>query len=338
MARADIAFLCEPSLTQALADWHDWLSSERRLSPNTLDAYSRDLAGFLAFLAGHLGGPAGLADLAALKPADFRAWLARRAAPGAGAGGTGLKRTSTGRALSTVRGFFRWLARMGLVDNPAAQAVKSPKLPKAVPKALTAGESDTVLATAAELSDTAWIGHRDVALLTLLYGCGLRLGEALAVTRGQAPTPANGFKTLVVTGKGNKQRLVPVLPAVAAAIGAYLAACPWPGRPGDPLFVGVRGGGLSPRIAQLQMQKLRLLLDLPEAATPHALRHSFATHLLAGGGDLRTIQELLGHASLSTTQRYTDVDSTRLLSVYDSAHPRSGRSADKPAVATTGNG
>lgn len=322
MAHSDIAFTCEPSLAVAIADWRDWLASERRLSPNTLDAYSRDLAGFLSFLAGHLGGPPNLVDLEALKPADFRAWLARRAAADAGIHGTGLKRTSTARALSAVRGFFRWMARTGLIENAAAQTVKAPKPPKAVPKALTVPESDRVLDTAAELSDEDWIGARDVALLTLLYGCGLRLGEALSITRGQAPTPDNGFKTLVVTGKGNKQRMVPVLPVVAEAIGAYLSICPWPIAPKRPLFVGARGGPLSPRIAQRQMQRLRLLLDLPEGATPHALRHSFATHLLAEGGDLRTIQELLGHASLSTTQRYTDVDAARLLTVYDKAHPR----------------
>ena len=303
-----------PDLASAIAEWQAWLRDEKRASPHTCLAYRRDLAHFLGFLAGHRGGAAGLADLQALAAADFRAWLAARAA-------TGLQRTSTARALSTLRGFFRWLKRRGLADNPALACLRTPKLPKAVPKALTAAEAEEVVATVAELSDDDWIGKRDAAVLLLLYGCGLRIGEALGLTRGMAPR--RGQEALVVTGKGNKQRMVPLLPVVTAAIDDYLAACPFAQQKDAPLFLGTRGGPLTARRVQQRMQDLRPLLGLPESATPHALRHSFATHLLAGGGDLRAIQELLGHASLASTQRYTEVDVAGLLNVYDRAQAKS---------------
>jgi integrase/recombinase XerC len=204
--------------------------------------------------------------------------------------------------------------------------VRTPRLPQAVPKALTAAEATEALDAVGELSDEPWIAKRDTAIVALLYGCGLRLGEALSLNRGEAPHVAEGRTgSLTVTGKGRKQRVVPVLPAVSAAIADYLEACPYAGGPDQPLFRGARGGRLNPRIVQGKLQRLRALLGLPESATPHALRHSFATHLLAGGGDLRAIQELLGHASLSTTQRYTDVDAAALLAVYDKAHPRARR-------------
>lgn len=305
-----------PDLTAAIHDWQAWLHNEKRASPHTCLAYRRDLAHFLAFLTGHLGQHAALADLDALRTADFRAWLAARA-------GAGLKRSSSARALSTLRGFFRWLKRRGLADNAALASLRTPKVPKAVPKALTAAEAEEVVATVAEMSDEDWIGKRDGAVLLLLYGCGLRIGEALGLTRAMAPKP--GQESLLVTGKGNKQRMVPLLPVVAAAITDYLAACPFAQANDGPLFLGKRGGPLTSRRVQQRMQDLRGLLGLPESATPHALRHSFATHLLAGGGDLRAIQELLGHASLSSTQRYTEVDVAGLLEVYDRAHPRAGR-------------
>jgi integrase/recombinase XerC len=303
-----------PDLTAAIADWQAWLSDEKRASPHTCLAYRRDLAHFLAFLAGHRGGAVGLADLGALATADFRAWLAARAA-------AGLKRTSTARALSTLRGFFRWLKRRGLADNLALASLRTPKVPKAVPKALSAAEAEEVVTTIAELSDDDWIGKRDTAVMLLLYGCGLRIGEALGLTRGMAPR--RGQEALVVTGKGNKQRMVPLLPVVTAAIADYLAACPFAQQKDAPLFLGKRGGPLTARRVQQRMQDLRSLLGLPESATPHALRHSFATHLLAAGGDLRAIQELLGHASLASTQRYTEVDVAGLLDVYDRAQARS---------------
>jgi integrase/recombinase XerC len=228
-----------------------------------------------------------------------------------------LKASSTGRALSVLRGFYRFLARRKLVENAVVLGMKNPKLPKSVPKALTQAEASDAIDNIGELSDEPWVAKRDAALLTLLYGCGLRLGEALSLTRRDQLAARAG--RLTVTGKGRKQRIVPVLPIVAEALDDYVAACP---HRHDPLFLGVRGGPLNPRIVQNRLQRLRLLLGLPSSATPHALRHSFATHLLAGGGDLRAIQELLGHASLSTTQRYTDVDAAGLMAVYERAHPR----------------
>lgn len=294
-------------------DWQRWLRHERRASPHTLAAYGRDLAAFLDFVSGHLGKAAALADLAQLARADFRAWLAARAA-------AGLHAASTARALAVVRNFFRFLARHGHAGNAALGTVRTPRVPHAVPKALTVGE-------AAEALDAAdaegWGGKRDAAILSLLYGCGLRLGEALALNRGDMPAAGGAdMASLTITGKGRKQRVVPLLPAVAAAIDDYLAACPYGGDAEAPLFRGARGGRLHPRLVQLRLQQLRARLGLPESATPHALRHSFATHLLGAGVDLRSIQELLGHATLSTTQVYTEVDRRHLARQYLKAHPR----------------
>jgi integrase/recombinase XerC len=302
---------CEARLAAIVAAWEDWLAGERRAADHTLGAYRRDLIAFLAFLAEHLGAPPSAAGLEGLGPADFRAWLARRMADG-------YRRTSTARALSVVRNFFRWCERNGLLHNHALGAVRTAKAPRAVPRPLTRGQALAALDTVAELADEPWIGLRDVALLTLLYGCGLRISEALQLNRRDAP----GDGPLTIVGKGGKERVVPVLPVVAQTIAAYLAACPYPQPPEAPLFLGARGGRLQAGVAQKRLRQLRALLDLPETATPHALRHSFATHLLAGSGDLRAIQELLGHASLSTTQRYTEVDPARLLEVYRAAHPR----------------
>jgi integrase/recombinase XerC len=253
-----------------------------------------------------------LAMLGALTPADFRAALASRAA-------AGLKRSSIARFMSVVRGFFRFLDRRDLAHNATIDAVRSPKRAVPVPKALSVADADAALDLAGDLAHTRWQGKRDVAILTLLYGCGLRLGEALSLTRREAPCQAGTF---AVTGKGRKTRMVPVLPAVAAALSDYLADCPHNLAADGPLFVGARGGPLNPRLVQGRMAEIRALLGLPEGATPHALRHSFATHLLAGGADLRAIQELLGHASLSTTQRYTAIDGASLAKTYDAAHPR----------------
>jgi integrase/recombinase XerC len=309
-------FAAAPDLADAIALWQSWLADERRASPHTVAAYGRDLAAFLDFLVDHRGGLPSLAKLGALVASDFRAYLARRTADE-------LMRSSTARALSVLRGFFRFLDRRGLVRNAALAVVRTPKLPRSVPKPLSVGEAESTLAAAADPERQPWIAKRDWALLTLLYGCGLRLSEALGLTRGEAPLAAG---SLTIRGKGGKERVVPVLPAVAEAIAAYLALCPYRLAAHEPLFVGARGGPLHPRLVQGAMQHLRALLGLAETATPHALRHSFATHLLAGGGDLRAIQELLGHASLSTTQRYTAIDAARLISVYDKAHPRAGRS------------
>jgi integrase/recombinase XerC len=302
-------------LAGAIDAWRSWLASERRAAALSLEAYERDLFAFLVFLAEHHGAPPSLKSLQDLTRGDLRAWLAARAA-------RGLKATSTARALSVIRGFFRFLARRGLAENAVATALRNPKLAASVPKALSEAEAMDALAHIGELSAEPWIAKRDAALLTLLYGCGLRLGEALSLTRADVRAARQG--RLTVTGKGRKQRIVPVLAIVAAALDDYLAASPFRH---DPLFLGARGGPLNPRIVQDRLQRLRLLLGLPATATPHALRHSFATHLLAGGGDLRAIQELLGHASLSTTQRYTEVDAAGLLAVYQQAHPRAKKSA-----------
>ncbi|OIR06223.1 tyrosine recombinase XerC [mine drainage metagenome] len=309
--------LADSRLQAALRGWTAWLAAERRASAHTLDGYSRDVAAFIAFLAGHLGEEPGLAHLAALSPADFRAFMARRAHDGLGRG-------SMARLMSSLRSLFRYLDRSGLVHNPALTAVRAPRPPRVLPKALSPDDALATLASAAELQDQPWMAARDLALFTLLYGCGLRLGEALALDRGQT---LHG-EAMVITGKGNKQRLVPLLPVVTLAIDDYLRQCPWPGGPEAPLFVGARGKRLNPGVVQRQMRRLRGLLGLPDSATPHALRHSFATHLLAGGGDLRTIQELLGHASLSTTQRYTAIDAARLNSVYNDTHPRARRRSE----------
>jgi integrase/recombinase XerC len=305
------AFNAAADLRGAIMRWQSWLANERRASLHTVDAYGRDLASFTGFLAEHLGGRPDLAALAALAAADIRAWLARRAREGQA-------RSSTARALSVLRSFLRYCERNGIAKVAALGAVRTPKLPHAVPKPLSVEEAAEVVDSAALLSDTPWLARRDIAILTLLYGCGLRIGEALGLKRHEAPRG----DTLRVTGKGNKERIVPVLPAVREAIAAYLAACPYDPGPGGPLFLGARGGALDPAVVQRQMRRLRAMLGLPETATPHALRHSFATHLLAAGGDLRSIQELLGHASLSTTQRYTEVETEQLLAVYARAHPR----------------
>ncbi len=300
-----------------------WLGriSDRQGSRHTLAAYERDLAGFLAFLAGHLGAPATLDGLGRLERRDFRAWLAARAERGSSA-------ASTARALSAIRGFFRDLARRGRADNAAIGALRSPRIPKPIPKALSAPEAEALIEEAGG-DGAGWIGSRDRAIVTLLYGCGLRIGEALGLTRAHvADWSAAGGGALRVRGKGNKERIVPVLPAVAEAVRDYLALCPFHGGGAAPLFLGARGGKLNPRLVQGMVSRLRLALDLPASATPHALRHSFATHLLAAGGDLRAIQELLGHASLSTTQRYTAVDAATLRSVYNAAHPRARRAAN----------
>jgi integrase/recombinase XerC len=303
-------FVAAEDLRAAIGLWMAWLGGERRASAHTVAAYGRDLAGFLDFLTRHLGEPPGLATIGRLLPADYRAWLAFRSAE--------VERSSIARGLSVVRGFIRFLDRRGLASSPALAVLRAPKLPASVPKPLSVRDAAELIEAPAGMGARAWQASRDIAVFTLLYGCGLRISEALGLTRAEG----HRGEQIVITGKGNKQRLVPVLPAVRQAIADYLAACPYPLPADGPLFVGARGGPLSPRLVQRQMESLRRALGLPETATPHALRHSFATHLLGGGGDLRAIQELLGHASLSTTQRYTSVDTQRLLAVYEAAHPR----------------
>ena len=304
-------FAADDELRAAIGLWVGWLIGERRASPHTIAAYGRDLAAFLDFLREHLGEEPSLAAFGRLATADFRAFLAARAA-------AGIERSSLARGLSVLRGLLRFLERRGLASTGALAALRSPKLPAAVPKPLSIEDATATVEQAASVAADGWQGARDAAILTLLYGCGLRLSEALGLRRGEAPTG----EALRVLGKGRKERLVPVLPAVRQAVLDYLALCPYSLDGEGPLFVGARGGPLNPRLVQRQMAALRGFLALPESATPHALRHSFATHLLAAGGDLRAIQELLGHASLSTTQRYTAIETERLLAVYDAAHPR----------------
>jgi integrase/recombinase XerC len=286
------------------------------MSPKTLEAYQRDVQQFLAFLAEHLGGAPKLPDLAELAPADVRAFMAARRANGIGG-------RSLMRGLAGVRSFARFLERNGKGKVGALMAVRAPKLPKTLPKPLSIASAKRIADVDLRAGEerAPWILARDAAVLGLLYGCGLRIAEGLGLKREDMPAPGQG-DVITVTGKGNKQRMVPLLPQVSQLVADYVALCPYALPPNGPLFVGAKGGPLSPRIVQLVMEQLRGVLGLPDSATPHALRHSFATHLLARGGDLRSIQELLGHASLSTTQIYTAVDTDRLLEVYLSAHPR----------------
>jgi integrase/recombinase XerC len=283
------------------------------MSDKTLEAYRRDVGQFLDFLAGHLGGAPSLKQLAKITPADVRAFMAARRSDGAG------NRTLM-RGLAGARSFARYLERNGKGKVGALAAIRTPKLPRSLPKPLAIADAKRMADAGLRDGEARekWIIARDAAVLGLLYGSGLRIAEALGLKRKNLPTG----DSLTVTGKGNKSRMVPVLPQVAKLIADYVALCPHELPADGPLFIGARGGQLSPRIVQLAMERLRGALGLPDSATPHALRHSFATHLLARGGDLRAIQELLGHASLSTTQIYTAVDSERLLEVYASAHPR----------------
>ena len=298
------------------ARWLVQLSAARRMSPKTCEAYARDLAQFIAFLSGHLGQRVTLAALSRLSAQDVRAYMAARRADG-------IAGRSLARALAGVRSFARFIAREGSGSIGALFAVRSPKIAKTLPKPLSVGAARRVAASEAHGGQERepWIAARDAAVLALLYGSGLRISEALGLKRKEVPAPGAG-DVITVTGKGNKRRMVPVLPQVLELVADYVALCPAELSPDAALFIGLKGGPLSPRIVQLAMARLRGALGLAETATPHALRHSFATHLLARGGDLRAIQELLGHASLSTTQVYTAVDAERLLEVYQTTHPR----------------
>lgn len=298
-------------LAATLPRWQAWLTVERTFSPHTVEAYLRDVGGFLRFLAEHRGHAVRLRDLADAELTEFRAWLARLA-------GAGAMATSRARAVSALRNLYRWLDRSGILHNPKIDVLTAPKRPRSTPKPISVPDAESLLDAAEAFVTEPWIGLRDRALFTLLYGCGLRIAEGLALNRACLPLG----DSLRILGKGRKERVVPVLPAVAEAVDAYAKACPFVGGRDSPLFVGARGGRLDPAVAQKAMRDLRRQLQLPDTATPHALRHSFATHLLAGGGDLRAIQELLGHSSLSTTQRYTEVETEQLLSVYQNAHPR----------------
>ena len=297
--------------------WLAQLSALEGASPATVRAYRRDGSGFLGFLGGHLGGPAGRAVLGRLALADFRAWMAAERA-------RGLSARALARALSAVRSFYRWLESAEGVDCPAIHAVRAPKAPPRLPRPVAEEDARAVLDTVEAAEAEPWIAVRDRALLTLVWGAGLRVGEALGLRQRDAPLG----ETVRVTGKGGRIREVPVLPVSRAAVEAYRGLCPHAPGPEDALFLGARGGPLDSRLVRRAMQRARMALGLPASATPHALRHAFATQLLARGGDLRAVQELLGHASLSSTQVYTGIDEARLRAVYDAAHPRArgGRS------------
>lgn len=306
--------IAAPDLAKACQRWRMSLVSERRLAENTLEAYDRDVEQFLSFLTEHLGGSPSIKDLNALRPADLRSFLARRRANGAGA-------RSVGRSLSGIRSLARFLERDGLIDASAFGAIRSPKRPQSLPKPLSVEQSKRVVEVQEQLAEEPWIAARDAAVLTLCYAAGLRISEALSLTYANAPDAS--AQAMRIIGKGGKERVVPLLPVISETIATYIKLCPYALGAQEPLFRGARGGALNPRMVQKAMERLRAALGLPESATPHALRHSFATHLLSRGGDLRTIQELLGHASLSTTQIYTGVDMDRLAEIYDKAHPRS---------------
>ena len=303
-------------LTLEMTRWLSHLRAERRLSPKTSEAYARDLRQFLEFLSQHRGARVTLASFAALEASDVRAFMAMRRADDIGG-------RSLARTLAGLRSFARFLEREGKGKVGALSAIRAPKIGKSLPKPIQMAAAKRFTDADERAGETRdpWIWARDAAVMALLYGSGLRISEALGLKRREVPLPGAG-DVLVVTGKGNKTRMVPVLQNVLALVQDYVAMCPHPLPAEGPIFVGARGGPLSARIIQLTMERLRGALGLPDSATPHALRHSFATHLLTRGGDLRAIQELLGHASLSTTQIYTGIDSERLLEVYRSAHPR----------------
>ncbi|WP_135212022.1 tyrosine recombinase XerC [Vitreimonas flagellata] len=296
-----------------LQTWIAHLRDERRFAANSVEAYERDVAAFLGFLQGHLGGEPSAQDLAQLEPRDLRAYLAhRRQGPDA------LADRSISRALAAIRSFYRYLERRHGVANARLALVRGPKLKRPLPRPVSEGAARDLIVEASDTASQEWVGARDAALITLLYAAGLRISEALALTGGDLPLP----EMLRVLGKGGKERIVPLLPAARQAVERYTELCPYALTEDAPLFRAIRGGALSPRMAQDLMQRLRGRLGLPSSATPHALRHAFATHLLANGGDLRAIQDLLGHESLSTTQTYASVEAKKILQLYRRAHPR----------------
>lgn len=310
--------ICAPDLAKTLKDWEDYLVYEKNVSRHTLRAYSGDVGYFLQFLRGHIGDAPSLNNLSEASIRDFRSWLSRKAMDGN-------SNATRARALSGVKNFLSWLDKQGIMHNPAVKIIRTPKLPRKLPRPLHENQAFRVL-DHAQMTNTGqqdWTGSRDRALFTLLYGCGLRIDEALSLNIGQMPR--DGY--LRIMGKGRKERQVPVIGIVEDMLRAYLNECPYPqDMPDQPLFLGARGERLNQGVAQRSMRNLRRAIGLPETATPHALRHSFATHLLQNGANLREIQELLGHASLSTTQRYTDVNAEELMRIHKAAHPRAGKS------------
>lgn len=303
--------LISPACRDALQAWLAGQKALNGAADNTLTAYQGDVAEFLSFMTLHFGGPQGLGAMQRITTGDMRAWMAALR-------GDGTSARSLARKLSAVKNFYRWLAEREGFEPTAVLSVRSPKFQKKLPRPLAPEAARAVLDTVEMQSQTAWVAARDVAVVTLLYGCGLRISEALGLTGKDAPLP----RVLRILGKGGKERVVPVIDPARQAVDRYVALCPFDPEPDAALFRGVRGGALNPRIIQEAMARTRAQLGLPATATPHALRHSFATHLLEAGGDLRAIQELLGHASLTTTQAYTAVDTAHLMEVYQKAHPK----------------
>jgi len=295
----------------ALEEWLTLIKALNATADNTITAYRSDVLGYLAFLGNHFGDATGLTPLKQVKVTDMRAWMAHER-------GRGVSPRSLARALSAVKSFYRWLAERDGFDPTVVLSARSPRFQKKLPRPLAVDAARAMIDTVEVQSTKEWVAARDAAVITLLYGCGLRISEALSLTGADAPLP----DVLRITGKGNKTRIVPVIDPARAAVARYMRACPHQITAETPLFRAVRGGPLRPRAIQKAMEATRMQLGLPATATPHAMRHSFATHLLGAGGDLRAIQELLGHASLSTTQAYTAVDAARLMDVYDKTHPR----------------
>lgn len=295
-----------------ITQWIEWLRDVRKMSRYTVSAYEGDIQQFLAFQNGHQGKDVSLEDLISLTIRDFRAWLAYRSQEG-------YEHRSTARSLSVIRSFYRFLTKRGFAANTALASVRSPRLKVGLPRPLSIDQAKRLIEDIDLIDEEPWIGCRNRALFTLLYSCGLRLGEALSLTRKQAPIDTD---VLLVRGKGKRERMVPVLPIIGRVLEEYIHLCPYVLAPDGPLFIGARGKKLDPAIVQKSMRTYRRAVGLPETATPHALRHSCATHLMSASGDLRGVQELLGHASPSTTQVYTDVDTARLMKVYEAAHPR----------------
>lgn len=303
--------LAVPALQQALGDWLTEMRAIAGFSPNTLTAYGHDVGQFLDFMVGHKGGGIGLATIAATAQTDLRAWMAD-------ARGRGLSARSLARGLSAVKRFTAWAADRTGTDATTLLSARAPRFQRRLPRPLSVDGAADMIEMVGTQAPSDWIAARDVAVLTLLYGGGLRISECLGLTGRDYPLP----EVLRILGKGGKERLVPVLPVMREAVAEYVRLCPYPAERDAPLFRGTRGGALNPRLVQASMERARMQLGLPATATPHAMRHSFATHLLSAGADLRAIQELLGHASLSTTQAYTAVDAARLMEVYAKAHPR----------------
>lgn len=302
---------CEADLVKALQDWQTWLKVEKNVSKHTLRAYTSDLTQFLDFLSAHNADSISIGNLSDSKISDFRSWLSQKALSGAG-------NSSRARSLSGLRNFLRWMDKQGIAHNAAIGGIRSPKIPRKLARPLEETQTFRLLE---QMPDDDWVSLRDKALFTLLYGAGLRIDEALSLDIENLPR--NGM--MRVRGKGNKEREVPILSQIEKALDIYLSACPFPTEQNRPVFLGVKGKRLNQSVVQKSMRDLRRALNLPETATPHALRHSFATHLLQNGANLREIQELLGHSSLSSTQVYTDINASELMRIYQSAHPRNNQ-------------